>query len=82
MLWDVWHEWPSGAQFTFKCYHHWATLMVRDTEDGSGHFLQIKESVTQGYPPCHDRLWNSPPPPPHKGDSLGTSPRNTAVVRG
>ena len=22
MLWDIWHELPSGAQFTFDCYHH------------------------------------------------------------
>ena len=20
MLWAVWHEWPSGAQFTLNCY--------------------------------------------------------------
>ena len=50
MLWSVWHEWPSGAQFTFNCYHHWATLVVRDTRDGSGHFLHSKEGVTQGDP--------------------------------
>ena len=50
MLWAVRHEWPSGAQFTFNCYRHWATLVVRDTGDGSGHFLYIKEGVTQGYP--------------------------------
>ena len=48
MLWAVRHEWPSGAQFTFNCYRHWATLVVRNTEDGSGHFLQSKEGVTQG----------------------------------
>ena len=39
MLWAVWHEWPSGAQFTFNCYRHWATLVVRDIGGGSGHFL-------------------------------------------
>ena len=50
MLWAVRHEWPSGAQFTFKCYRHWATLVVWDTGGGSGHFLHIKEGVTQGYP--------------------------------
>ena len=43
MLWDVRHESPSGAQFTFNCYRHWATLVVRDTGDGSGHFLHSKE---------------------------------------
>ena len=50
MLWDVWHEWPSGAQFTLNCYLHWATLVVRNTEDGSGHFLHSKEGVTQEDP--------------------------------
>ena len=50
MLWSVWYEWPSGAQFTFNCYRHWATLVVRDTGEGSGHFLHSKEGMTQGYP--------------------------------
>ena len=50
MLWDVRHEWLSGAQFTFNCYRHWATLVVWDTSDRSGHFLHSKESVTQGDP--------------------------------
>ena len=50
MLWAVRHEWPSGAQFTFNCYRHWATLVVRDIGDGSGHFLHSKEGVTQGDP--------------------------------
>ena len=22
MIWDVWNEWPSGAQFTLNCYRH------------------------------------------------------------
>ena len=50
MLWAVLYEWPSGAQFTFNCYRHWATLVVRDVGDGSGHFLHSKEGVTQGDP--------------------------------
>ena len=50
MLWSVQHEWPSGAHFTFNCYRHWATLVVWDTGDGSGHFLHRKEGVTQGDP--------------------------------
>ena len=50
MLWAVRHECPSGAQFTFNCYRHWATLVVRDIGDGSGHFLHSKEGVTQGDP--------------------------------
>ena len=37
-------------QFTFNCYRHWNTLMVRHTADGSGHFLHSKEGVTQGGP--------------------------------
>ena len=50
MVWAVWHKWPSGAQFTFNCYHHWGALVVRDTGYSSGHFLHIKEGVTQGDP--------------------------------
>ena len=30
MLWAVRHEWPRGAQFTFKCYRHFVTLVVCD----------------------------------------------------
>ena len=48
IIWAVRHEWPSGAQFTFNCYRHWATLVVRDIGDGSGHLLHSKEGVTQG----------------------------------
>ena len=48
MLWAVRYEWPNGAQFTYNCYRHWSTLVVRNTEDGSGHFLHSKEGVTQG----------------------------------
>ena len=50
MLWAVRHEWPSGAQFTFNCCHHWATLVIRNTSNGSGHFLHSKEGVNQGDP--------------------------------
>ena len=50
MIWAVRNEWPSGAQFTFNCYRHWDMLMVRDIENGSGHFLHSKEGVTQGDP--------------------------------
>ena len=50
MIWAVWHEWPSGLQFTFNCYRHSATIVVRDTGDGSGHFLHREEGVTQGDP--------------------------------
>ena len=50
MLWYVSHEWPSGAQFTFNCYRHCSTLVVRDIRDGSFHFMHSKEGVTQGDP--------------------------------
>ena len=50
MLWNVRHKWTSGAQFTFNCYLHWDTLVVRDTEDGSGKFWHSKEGVTQEDP--------------------------------
>ena len=50
MLWAAQNEWPSGAQFTFNCYHHWATLVVRYIGYGSGHFLHRKEGVTHGDP--------------------------------
>ena len=42
ILWAVWNKWPSGAQFTFNCYRHWAMLVVRYIGDGSGHFLHSK----------------------------------------
>ena len=48
MLWDVWHECPSGTQFILNCYYYCATQVVRDSEDGSGHFMHIKEGMTQG----------------------------------
>ena len=48
IFWAVWHEWSNGAHFTFNFYRHGATLVVRDTEDGSGHLLHSKENVTQG----------------------------------
>ena len=50
MLWAVRHEWTSGAHFTFNFYRHWATLVVRDLEDGSVHFFHSKEGMIQRYP--------------------------------
>ena len=50
ILWAIQYEWPSGAQFTFKCYRHLATLVVRNTEDRSGHFLHSNEGVAKGDP--------------------------------
>jgi hypothetical protein len=49
MLWTVRHEWPAGARFTFNCYKHWGTLMIRNN-DGTATFLSSKEGVTQGDP--------------------------------
>ena len=62
MLWAVRHEWPSGAQFTFNCYCHWSTLVVREIGDGSGHFLHSKEGVTQGDPLAMIAYGICPPP--------------------
>ena len=50
MLWAVQHEWPSGANFTFNCYRHWATLVVRNFEDESCHLFHSKEVVNKGDP--------------------------------
>ena len=30
MMWEVWHECTSGTKFTFNCYYHWATMVIRD----------------------------------------------------
>ena len=49
MLWEVRHDWPSGAQFSFNCYRHWSTLVTR-ADNGNGHFLHRKEGVNQGDP--------------------------------
>ena len=49
MLWAMRHEWPSGVRFAFNFYRHWDTLVIR-AGDGTGHFLFIKEGVTQGDP--------------------------------
>ena len=49
MVWVFWNEWPSSAQFNFKCYCRWDTMVVQNTEDGSGRFFHNKEGVTQGY---------------------------------
>ena len=49
MLWALWNEWPSGAQFTFNCYCHWSTLVIRDW-GGGVHLFFSKEGVIQGNP--------------------------------
>ena len=49
ILWVLQHEWPSGLRFSFNCVCHWETLVIREG-DGTGHFLSIKEGVSQGDP--------------------------------
>ena len=49
MLGAVTFEWPSDTRFSFNCYRHWATLVIR-AGDGTGHFLFSKEGMTQGDP--------------------------------
>jgi hypothetical protein len=46
-LWNVRHEWPSGARFVFNSYTHWAILIIRNN-NGTGAFLHSKQGVTQG----------------------------------
>ena len=56
----------------FNPYRHGATLVVWGTEDGSGHFLHIKEGVTQedplamiaygiGFLPLIREIWGASP---------------------
>jgi hypothetical protein len=47
MCWTVRHLWPSGARFTFNCYQHWSTLMIRLAND-MALFMLSKEGVMQG----------------------------------
>ena len=28
MLWNVRQHWTAGARFAFKCYRHWAQLLI------------------------------------------------------
>lgn len=49
MLWVIWHEWPSGARFTFNCYKHWVILIIRNN-NGIAILIFSKEGVTQGDP--------------------------------
>ena len=62
MVCAVRHEWTSGAQFTFNCYRHWDTLVVRDTGEGSGQFLHSKEGMNQGDPLAMIAYGIAPPP--------------------
>ena len=49
MLWTVRHRWPAGARFVFKCYKHWAQLLLRQPGDLPVTILS-REGVTQGDP--------------------------------
>ena len=49
ILWVVRFEWPSGARFAFRCYRHWAMLLIRSGY-GTDHFLFSKERLTQVEP--------------------------------
>jgi hypothetical protein len=48
ILWHVRHEWPSGACYTFNCYHHWSTLVIRGVDGATSSFIHSKEGVTLG----------------------------------
>eukprot|EP00980_Cylindrotheca_fusiformis_P020650 scaffold7701_cov62-Cylindrotheca_fusiformis.AAC.1 len=49
MLWNVRHEWPSGARFVFNSYKRWASLGIR-SPNGGFQVLSSREGVTQGDP--------------------------------
>ena len=49
MLWTVQHHWPAGASFAFKCYSHWAQLLLPQPGELLVTIL-IRYGVTQGYP--------------------------------
>jgi hypothetical protein len=49
-LWTVRHRWASGARFTFNCYRHSATLILRRPGHPNCYVLQSREGVTQGDP--------------------------------
>ena len=50
MLWTVRHLWPSGAQFAFNFYKHFAILVIRGKDSRSACIILSKEGVTQGCP--------------------------------
>ena len=81
MVQVVHHEWPSGAWFTFNCYHHWTTLVIRVGE-GTGHLIYGKEGVTQVDPLVMVGYGLGPPPPPHPVTTDGPPQSHTALVCG
>jgi hypothetical protein len=51
MLWTIRHKWPSGVWFTFNCYKHRGTLVLRSKHNWKHDiFLHSKEGITQGDP--------------------------------
>ena len=48
-MWTVQHHWPAGARFAFKCYMHWAQLLLRQPGEPPVTILS-REGVTQGDP--------------------------------
>jgi hypothetical protein len=46
MLWNIHHEWPSGARFVFNTYKHWVTIIIC-TNDSKGEILHCNQGVTQ-----------------------------------
>ena len=49
VLWTVRHLWPSGARFSFNCYRHWSSLVLRNW-NCTASFLHSREVLTQGDP--------------------------------
>ena len=47
ILWNVRHCCPVGGIFSFKCYKHWAQILIRQPGDPSVMILS-REGVTQG----------------------------------
>jgi len=50
MLWTVRHRWAAGARFSFNCYRHAATLIVRRPGGKNCATVLSEEGVTQGDP--------------------------------
>ena len=47
MLWTVRHLWSSISRFSFNCYRHWSSLVLRNG-NGMASILHSRESVKQG----------------------------------
>jgi len=48
MLWNVGHQWPKGARFTFNCYRHWRICIVENKPGDPPTIVHSKEGITQG----------------------------------